>query len=231
MCCNISVYPLKPLKHIQPHREVKRRIPLMQRQAAGLNIPWRREALRHHAKLIKTSISYNMGSLRLEKQLPFSPHLIFSWKKHQTNRFWTHLYSLCQDVMLIDPNGYGCLISKVILCLAVPGFASTPLLKCGIIITCRKEFVQFPAFNWQQPAAPCCFSCFHNSAEFVPLEQGQMQADAMSTFSLYPGLNYSSCSPSDTFPAKKRDQEKERRPMCWKENRCNETAIVIPKQI
>lgn len=73
------------------------------------------------------------------------------------------------------------LISKVILCLAVPGFASTPLLNRGIIIACRKEFVQFLALRWQQPAALCCFPCFHNSAEPVPLEQGQVQADAPTT--------------------------------------------------
>lgn len=182
LCCNISLHPLKPLQHIQPRTEVKRGIPLVQGRAAGLNTLWRREALKHHAKLRKmASISYNLCSLRLEKQLSLGLHLNFSWKKHQTNRFWTHLYSLCQDEKLIDPNGYGCLISKVILCLAVPGFASAPLLNRGIIIACRKEFVQFLALRWQQPAALCCFPCFHNSAEPVPLEQGQVQADVPTT--------------------------------------------------
>lgn len=108
LCCNISLHPLKPLQHIQPCTEVKRGIPLVQGRAAGLNTLWRREALKHHAKLRKmASISYNLCSLRLEKQLSLGLHLNFSWKKHQTNRFWTHLYSLCQDEKLIDPSGYG----------------------------------------------------------------------------------------------------------------------------
>lgn len=73
------------------------------------------------------------------------------------------------------------MISKVILRLAVPGFASAPLLNRGIIITCRKEFGRFPALCWQQPAAMCCYPCFHNSAESVPLKQGQLQTDVTTT--------------------------------------------------
>lgn len=75
--------------------------------------------------------------------------------------------------MLIDLSGYGLMISKVILCLAVPGFASAPLLNHGIIIACRRELFQFPAL--------CCFCCLHNSAESVPLEQGQLHADVTTT--------------------------------------------------
>ena len=154
----------------------------MQRGAAGLNNFWRREVLKHRAQLRKmTGISYNTCSLRLDKCLPLNLHLDFSQKKHQTNRFWTHLYSVCQDEKLIDPSGYSCLISKVILRLAVPGFASSPLLNCGIITAFRKEFVRFPALCWQQPAALGCFLRVHNSAESVPLEQGQLQADVTTT--------------------------------------------------
>lgn len=129
-----------------------------------LNTLWSREAVKHHVKLRNKSIAYNKCSLRLEKQLLLSLHLFFSWKKHQT-----HLYSLWWDEKLIDLNGYSHLISKVILCLGVPGFESAPLLNHGIIIACRKEFVQFPAL--------CCFPCLHDSTESVPLEQGQLHAD------------------------------------------------------
>lgn len=66
----------------------------------------------------------------------------------------------------------------MILCFTLLGFASSPLLNCGVIIACRKEFVQFPALCWQLPAD----LCFHISAESVPLEQGQWQADVAAIF-------------------------------------------------